>query len=76
MWSRGFNGGLFTDVHSHPARRVGRGCRGGPGWEGGVTFEHRQVDLVQERLGKLGLQIERLPGDHLTTHEQPEPWRL
>jgi len=35
-------------------------------------FEHRQVDLAQERLGKLGLQIERLPGGHLTTHEQPE----
>ena len=42
---------------------------------GGSTedpFEHRQVDLAQERLGKLGLQIERLPGGHLTTHEQPE----
>jgi hypothetical protein len=24
-------------------------------------FEHRQVDLAQERLGKLGLQIERQP---------------
>jgi pimeloyl-ACP methyl ester carboxylesterase len=35
-------------------------------------FEHRQVDLTQERLGKLGLQIERLPGGHLTTNEQPE----
>jgi len=35
-------------------------------------FEHRQIDLAQERLGKLGLQIERLPGGHLTTHEQPE----
>jgi pimeloyl-ACP methyl ester carboxylesterase len=35
-------------------------------------FEHRQVDLAQERLGELGLQIERLPGGHLTTHEQPE----
>jgi len=35
-------------------------------------FEHQQVDLAQERLGKLGLQIERLPGGHLTTHEQPE----
>jgi pimeloyl-ACP methyl ester carboxylesterase len=35
-------------------------------------FEHRQVDLAQKRLGKLGLQIERLPGGHLTTHEQPE----
>jgi hypothetical protein len=23
-------------------------------------------------LGKLGLQIARLPGGHLTTHEQPE----
>jgi hypothetical protein len=35
-------------------------------------FEHRQIDLAQERLGKLGLRIERLPGGHLTTHEQPE----
>jgi len=35
-------------------------------------FEHRQVDLAQERLGKLGVQIERLPGGHLTTHEQPK----
>jgi pimeloyl-ACP methyl ester carboxylesterase len=35
-------------------------------------FEHRQVELAQERLGKLGLQIERLPGGHLTTNEQPE----
>src|SRR5579863_7332633 len=35
-------------------------------------FEHRQVDLAQERLGKFGLQIEQLPGGHLTTNEQPE----
>ena len=36
-------------------------------------FEHRQVDLAQERLGSnLNLQIERLPGGHLTTNEQPE----
>jgi len=35
-------------------------------------FEHRQVDLAQEELGELGLQIVRLPGGHLTTHEQPE----
>lgn len=35
-------------------------------------FEHRQVDLAQKRLGTLGLQIERLPGGHLTTNEQPE----
>jgi pimeloyl-ACP methyl ester carboxylesterase len=35
-------------------------------------FEHGQVDLAQERLGNLGLQIERLPGGHLTTNEQPE----
>jgi pimeloyl-ACP methyl ester carboxylesterase len=34
-------------------------------------FEHRQVDLAEERLGKLGLQIKRLPGGHLTTNEQP-----
>ena len=34
-------------------------------------FEHRQVDLVEEQLGKLGLTIERLPGGHLTTSEQP-----
>ena len=35
-------------------------------------FEHRQVDLAQQKLGKLGLRIERLPGGHLTTSEQPE----
>ena len=35
-------------------------------------FEHRQVSLAQQRLGKLGLQVERLPGGHLTTNEQPE----
>jgi pimeloyl-ACP methyl ester carboxylesterase len=35
-------------------------------------FEHRQVDLAQKRLDKLGLQIARLPGGHLTTNEQPE----
>jgi pimeloyl-ACP methyl ester carboxylesterase len=35
-------------------------------------FEHRQVDLAEERLGKLGLQIERLQGGHLTTNEQPK----
>ena len=35
-------------------------------------FEHRQVDLAQKRLGQFGLKIVRLPGGHLTTHEQPE----
>ena len=35
-------------------------------------FEHRQIDLAEDRLGELGLQIERLPGGHLTTNEQPE----
>ena len=35
-------------------------------------FEHRQVGFAKERLGKLGLKIEKLPGGHLTTHEQPE----
>jgi pimeloyl-ACP methyl ester carboxylesterase len=35
-------------------------------------FEHRQLDLARERLAMLGLQIKRLPGGHLTTHEQPE----
>jgi len=35
-------------------------------------FEHRQVDLAQERLGVLGLRIKRLPGGHLTTNEQPK----
>jgi pimeloyl-ACP methyl ester carboxylesterase len=34
-------------------------------------FEHRQVVLARDRLGKLGLRIERLPGGHLTTNEQP-----
>jgi pimeloyl-ACP methyl ester carboxylesterase len=35
-------------------------------------FEHRQVDLAQERMGKVDFRIERLPGGHLTTSEQPE----
>jgi pimeloyl-ACP methyl ester carboxylesterase len=35
-------------------------------------FEHRQVDLAEQRLGKRDLRIERLPGGHLTTSEQPE----
>ena len=35
-------------------------------------FEHRQIDLAEQRLGKLGLQVARLPGGHLTTNEQPE----
>jgi len=42
---------------------------------GGSTkdlFEHRQVDLTQKRLGgQPNLTIERLPGGHLTTNEQP-----
>ena len=35
-------------------------------------FEPRQIDFAQQRLCKLGLQIERLPGGHLTTSERPE----
>ena len=35
-------------------------------------FEHRQVDLARERLGKFDLRIERLSGGHLTTNEQPK----
>ena len=35
-------------------------------------FERRQIALSRERLGSLGLEIERLPGGHLTTHEQPD----
>jgi pimeloyl-ACP methyl ester carboxylesterase len=35
-------------------------------------FERRQIDLSRERLGSLGLEIEHLPGGHLTTSEQPE----
>jgi pimeloyl-ACP methyl ester carboxylesterase len=35
-------------------------------------FEYRQINLSQERLSRLGLEIARLPGGHLTTHEQPE----
>jgi pimeloyl-ACP methyl ester carboxylesterase len=35
-------------------------------------FEHRQVDFAEKQLGQLGLQIELLPGGHLTTNEQPE----
>ena len=35
-------------------------------------FERRQISLSQERLSKLGLQIEQLPGGHLATNEQPD----
>jgi hypothetical protein len=35
-------------------------------------FEHRQVGLARERLGKFDLRIERLSGGHLTTNEQPK----
>jgi pimeloyl-ACP methyl ester carboxylesterase len=35
-------------------------------------FERRQIDLAQERLSRLGLEIARLPGGHLTTNEQPD----
>jgi pimeloyl-ACP methyl ester carboxylesterase len=35
-------------------------------------FEPRQVRLAEQRLGTRGLRIVRLPGGHLTTHEQPE----
>ena len=41
------------------------------GGSDGDPFEHRQIDLAEARLGKLGLKIERLPGGHLTTGEQP-----
>jgi pimeloyl-ACP methyl ester carboxylesterase len=34
-------------------------------------FEQRQIALSEERLGKYKLRIERLPGGHLTTFEQP-----
>ena len=43
------------------------------GGSAGDPFERRQIDLSQERLGSVcGLQIERLPGGHLTTSEQPD----
>jgi len=35
-------------------------------------FEHRQADIAQERLGELGIRIERLSGGHFTTSEQPK----
>lgn len=34
-------------------------------------FEPQQVNLSEERLSQYGLQIKRLPGGHLATHEQP-----
>jgi len=57
-----------TAVHADPTPSA-------QGWFAGgerVGYDHRQIDLAQERLGKLGLRIERLPGGHLTTNEQPE----
>jgi pimeloyl-ACP methyl ester carboxylesterase len=56
-------GRLFTAYHAQFPFLVG-GSDEDP-------FEHRHVDLAHERLGKFGLQIERLPGGHLTTNEQP-----
>lgn len=35
-------------------------------------FEPQQVNLSERRLGQYDLQIRRLPGGHLTTHEHPE----
>jgi pimeloyl-ACP methyl ester carboxylesterase len=35
------------------------------------AFEHRQVDLAEQRLARFGLQIVRLPGGHMTTDEEP-----
>lgn len=35
-------------------------------------FEHRQITLAEQRLGKRGLTIVHLPGGHLTTNERPE----
>jgi pimeloyl-ACP methyl ester carboxylesterase len=35
-------------------------------------FERRQIDLARERLSRLGLEIARLPGGHLTTNEHPD----
>jgi pimeloyl-ACP methyl ester carboxylesterase len=35
------------------------------------AFEHRQVDLAEERLARFGLEIARLPGGHMTTDEEP-----
>ena len=57
-------GRLFTAYRDQFPFLVG-GSHGDP-------FEHRQVELAEERLGKLGLLIERLPGGYLTTNEQPE----
>lgn len=34
-------------------------------------FEPQQVNLSEKRLSQYGLQIKRLPGGHLTTHEEP-----
>jgi len=35
------------------------------------AFEHRQVDLAEERLASTDLEIARLPGGHMTTNEEP-----
>ena len=35
------------------------------------AFEHRQVDLAEERLARFGLEVTRLPGGHMTTDEEP-----
>ena len=35
------------------------------------AFEHRQIDLAEQRLRQFGLEIARLPGGHMTTDEHP-----
>lgn len=35
------------------------------------AFEHRQLDLAEQRLQRFGLEIARLPGGHMTTDEHP-----
>jgi len=35
------------------------------------AFEHRQIDLAEQRLKSLDLEVARLPGGHMTTDEQP-----
>jgi pimeloyl-ACP methyl ester carboxylesterase len=35
-------------------------------------FEHRQVNLATERVGKYGVDIQVLPGGHMLTMEQPQ----
>ncbi len=75
------NAAGFVDEHQQNAerwdlRRIFLASRGAIsfrvlGSEGDV-FEPKQIEKARERLGDQGLEIQVLPGGHMTTSEHPE----